>query len=465
MNKLIILAGIAYGLLSLIPHFNFQTNAFDMGIFNQTIQQYANGVLGPNTVRSVPILLADHLELLLFIFSPLYWLFGSYTLLIVQIAATLFGGYGVYLFVKNQLSTHQRGELIALTAAATFFMFFGLLTALAFDYHNNVVGIMFLPWMMYFSLRKKYVPYYFMLALLLISKENMGLISAFWGISLLFEKDHKAKLHGLITFLVSGIYVVASLKIIAALNTTGQYDHWQYSALGSSPTQALLYIITHPLATLGLLFNDPIKIKVWILLMLSGGIFVIGKPRYALLLIPIIAQKFLSDMPSFWGYAFHYSVEFAPIIAIGAALAIGTHIKNKRLQLLLLSGLLISNVVILTRIHFYNGESLSRLFTPTYYTGPSNKDTLVRALDFIQDAPSVSAQNTIVPHLKNRNIYLYPEVKDSNFIVLNSRDTNSWPLTATDIKAAIGSLQENTSYKKVFDEEEIMIFERLIKVP
>jgi len=171
---------ILYSIVSIVPHYNFQTTAWDLGIYNQAVYQYAHFTIAPNTIYEVPILLGNHFAILMLIVSPFYWLFGSYTLLIFQIIAILLGGLGVYLFIK--LKTQD--ILLAFGGLLIFYFFYGNYSALAYDYHNNVVGIMFLPWILYALEKKKITYYYILLGFLLLAKENLSLIALFLGLSL-----------------------------------------------------------------------------------------------------------------------------------------------------------------------------------------------------------------------------------------------------------------------------------------
>lgn len=444
---------VAYFLVSIVPHINFQTNAFDLGIFNQAIRQYSHLQIGPNTVRGVSNLLADHLEGILFLFAPFYWLFGTYALLLIQIASVILGALGVYLLVKRESKNNQ---WIALTALVVFLLFFGVFTALAFDYHNNVIGAMLIPWLLYFISSRKFRAYYLVLILFLLTKENMALISVFLGVSMMIFEDRKIKKHGLITFLASIAYFFVSLKIITYLN--GSYDHWPYASLGDSPLEALKFVLVHPIDALTLLVDDPSKIKMWLLILVSGGILAILKPKYFLLLIPVIGQKFFSNEPSFWGYTFHYSIEFAPIIAIGAVLFIAT-LKNKRFQRLSLVVLVFLNIAILTQVRFYNGDKIFRIFDADYYE-LSNREELSYVLDRLKNAESVSAQNTIVPHLKNDRIYLFPQISDSEYIALNLDDDNIWPFkNKQELIDELEKLKKNPKYLKIYESNSVYLFE------
>ncbi|MEK7547679.1 MAG: DUF2079 domain-containing protein [Patescibacteria group bacterium] len=449
-------AAIFYGLLSIIPHINFQTNAFDLGIFNQAIQKYASFSFGPNTIREVDTLLADHFELLLFIFSPLYHLFGSYTLLIIQILFSLFGAFGCYLLIHKETTN----KFLATSSLIIFLIFFGLITAIAFDYHNNVIGAMFIPWLFYTLKLRKIKLYYLILTLLLFSKETMPLIAIFFGIgTILFEKK-EVKKHGIITTIISVIYFFASLKIISYFNN-GTYDHLPYATLGNSPIEILQTIVYHPFQSLSMLFDNTVKIKMWILLLMSGGILTIFQPRYLLLMIPIIAGKFFSSEEVYWGFSHHYAVEFAPIIAISSILTIN-RLKKENIKKGLALVIIALNIIILSQIHLYNGDKISRIFDINYYKNPFRED-ISSALEIVKKADSVSAQNTFVPHLTNDKIYLFPKIDNSKYIILNINDKNIWPFKSQkELIEEIEKIDQNNNYRNIYESNGIKVLERKI---
>jgi uncharacterized membrane protein len=452
---ILLTTAVFYSLISIIPHINSQTNAFDLGIFNQAMQKYANFSFGPNTIREVPTLLADHFELLLFIFSPLYHLFGSYTLLIIQIIFALFGGLGCYLLIQKETNN----KFLAISSLIIFSIFFGLITAIAFDYHNNVIGAMFIPWLFYAIKLRKIKLYYLILALLLFSKETMPLIAIFFGIGTILSEKKDAKIHGIITTIISVIYFFASLKIISHFNN-GTYDHWIYASLGNSPMEAMQTIIYHPLQSLNMLFDNTVKIKMWILLLMSGGILTIFQPKYLILMIPIIAGKFFSSEEVYWGFSHHYAVEFAPIIAISSILTINKFKKEtikKGLALVIIA----SNIIILSQIHLYNGEKISRIFDMNYYKNPAKED-ISTALKIVGKADSVSAQNTFIPHLTNDKIYLFPKVNNSKYIILNINDKNIWPFKSQkELIEEIEKIDQNNEYRNIYESNGIIVYEQI----
>ena len=117
-----------YVLISLVNHYNFRTYALDLGLYTNALWDYAHFQWNDSGVfkQVNENLLADHFDLYLIIFSPFSYIFGSYTLLILQISFVLLGGAGVYRYfllsektkhyALSGLSRKRRGILISRSA-------------------------------------------------------------------------------------------------------------------------------------------------------------------------------------------------------------------------------------------------------------------------------------------------------------------------------------------------------------
>ncbi|MDB5234653.1 MAG: hypothetical protein JWR44_1646, partial [Hymenobacter sp.] len=139
--------GVAYALLALVNHYLFRTYAFDLGIFNQAAWGYAHLCLAPNTVVGMRNMFGDHFTITQPLWGPLYWLFGSYALLVVQIGMMLMGGYGAYRLHLLRTQNGQPGAALGLLVM--FLSTWGIYSALAYDYHDNILAAMLLPWLFY----------------------------------------------------------------------------------------------------------------------------------------------------------------------------------------------------------------------------------------------------------------------------------------------------------------------------
>ncbi|MBD3238588.1 MAG: DUF2079 domain-containing protein [Candidatus Moranbacteria bacterium] len=452
---------IIYCLISLINHYNFRTNAFDLGIFNQTVYHYAHGQIKPNTIRGVDNLLGDHFEFMLIFISPLYWIFKSYTLLVFQILMFFFGSLGIYLFIKLK----TRNIKLAFLASLLFYLFFGVYDALSFDYHNNAAGIMLLPWLLYFFASKRLKLYFLILVVFLLFKENLSLIAMFLGAGLFLFQPKRYKWVGFVTLVASLLYFILIIGLV--IPNLNQNQHYYYL----SPYQNQIWpqtfsakeLIKFILNFLIQLFNHPVKLRMWILFIFTGGLFVFFNKRLLLLLVPVLIQKFYSDQPNYWGHQFQYSVELAVIVPTSAVLFIYHYLyRYKILARSLAVFLIFSNCFILSRIHFYDQRQINLLFRSNHYQRPIQRSVLIQALSLIPEHASVSAQNTLVPHLANREqIYLLPQINQASFIIINLNDERVWPLVSQDDLVQLkNNLVNQNQYQTIFSQNQVYVFSR-----
>ena len=118
-------AGVLYCLISLVNHFLFKTYALDLGLYTHAMYDYMHFRIDDCSMfKDVPqCVLSDHFDLYLVLFSPLVYLFGTYTLLVVQIVAVLLGGWGVY----KLIGLYTDDDWMPLFASAAFLFSFGVI--------------------------------------------------------------------------------------------------------------------------------------------------------------------------------------------------------------------------------------------------------------------------------------------------------------------------------------------------
>ena len=442
--SIIISFAIIYSLISLVNHYTFRTFAWDLGIYNQALFDYAHFRFDFNTViqPSCGNLLSDHFELLMIIFSPLYYLFGSYTLLIIQIVAILFGGEGIYKYIE----LISNSKKLALAAMVQFFLFYGIYSALAFDYHNNVVGAMFVPWIFYFIIKENWGKTIFFFFLLLISKENMALwgFFIFMGMMIMFRKNKKKLVFTSILCFTSLLYFLIVVKwVIPSIALPGNdYLHFRYAALGKNISEALSTIITKPIYSFKLLFinslNIPegnyLKAELHLSILLSGGILLFYRPYYLLMLLPIYGQKLYCDLPMYWGLSSHYSIEFIPILTIGAFNIIYSINKQKIKKIITLLLIFFTAVVSAWTFSYktftcFNKEN-QRFYKKNHYKRNFDLNKAYTALNFIPKNADICAQNEFVSHLAFRKmINIFPFVDTSSYIFLSQDYASSYPIS------------------------------------
>lgn len=466
---------IIYALISLVNHYTFRTYALDLGLHNHALYDYSHFRFNYSLILQ-PLFeprnqLSDHFDLMVILLSPLVWIFGSWTLLIVQIAAILFGGFGIYKYFKNKTTNPS----LPLLAMFHFYSIWGIYSALSFDYHSNVMAAMFMPWYIYFFDKKDWNKTILFFILMIICKEITGLWLFFINIGLLihYRKQKEYRIKSLLFSIIAIAYFYSMIRfIIPALSPSGNnYIHFSFDALGKTPEDSINAVLRRFQYVISLLFESPnqgyfaIKTELHFYVLLSGGFALFYKPQFALMLISIYAQKLFHSDPTKWGINYHYSIEFVPVIT----LALFTWLcekninsnKQKRLAFIFTAISFVAGIASLDhRYSVYYDRSQACFFDDRHYKQPFNLTEIHRAINKIPALAKVSAGASLVPHLAMRDsIFCYPYIGNSDFIVLLKKGGSTFPQYPKEFKKSLLELSKDSMYVKVFDENELLIYQ------
>lgn len=467
--------GIIYALISLVNHYLFRTYALDLGAYTNALFDYRNFNFNDSLVfkENAENLLADHFDLYLILFSPLSFIFGTYTLLIVQIFFILLGGYGVYKYFDRFYTEIK----LAIPATLFYFMFFGVFAAVSFDYHSNVVAASLVPWFFYFVKQRKLIASGLMMLFLLISKENISLWMVFVCIGLLIEyrKDKRLlKFLGVCVVFCLTYFIVITAVIMPGLSNSGVYPHFNYSHLGNSQIEVIFNLIKHPVDAMQMLFinhtnhpnGDYVKLELHILVLLSGLPFLIRKPQYLIMLIPVYFQKLFHDNYIMWGVYGQYSIEFLPILAIGVFSVI-SDLKNQKWRKIAIVVILITTLGCTIRLMdntvMHNFKSRIRIYQSSHYQRSFDVKKVHEVLNSIPKEAIISAQSPFVPQLSLRDkIYQFPMIKDAEFIVF-STDEETYPMEKDEFNKKIFELENDSNWTYYFKSDKVNVLKKNMK--
>ena len=466
--------GAIYCSISLVNHYLFRTFAWDLGIRNNAIYDYAH-VRWNDCMLMQPQfenILSDHFTLITVLLSPLYWLFGTYTLLIVQIVFILLGGLGIYKYFTKFGSGSNPG----LWACIHFFSLWGIYSALSFDFHENVLAAMMLPWFFYYFRQEKWGLAVFFFSLILISKENMALWGVFIGLGLMLAhfRNRVKRKYSILFTLLAMLYFVGVVKgVMPALANEGRsYLHFKYAALGNGFSEALQTILTRPLYAFRLLFinhldvpiADGIKEELFYMVLCSGGVALLFRPQYLLMLVPIFAQKLYSDDIVKWGINYHYSIEFVPLLtfALFSLLNVIKKLLYKYLLMTVAMGFTLFSTIDTfdeRKSVWYKPERV-QFYTEGHYQRHFDVAQLHKVLREVPDTARVSALSPLVPHLAFRDyIYQFPLVADADYIVLLEQKS-TYPMSREQYLEEVGYYRESPEWVLIYDENSTLIFQR-----
>lgn len=468
----VIFFAVLYALISLPNHYYFRTSALDLGLYTNALYDYIRFQWNDSTVfMEIPQnLLADHFDLYLIIFSPLSLLFGTYTLLIVQIIAVIAGGYGIFRY----FSLVSENKWLPLLAMLHFFLFFGIFSAIAFDYHSSVVAAMILPWFFYYFRKENYKVSAILLLAMLISKENTGLWLFFVCLGLLFEYYRKRKAMGyLVIFAAFSLlwFLAVVFFIMPALSNEGIFPHFRYSVLGNDPVSFITAFFSDPIGSIGILFSNHlpfpygnfVKLEFHLFVLISGLYLLLFKPHFLVMLIPLYFQKMYHDNVWVWSVAHHYSVEFAPVMTIGVFSFIGSLKRADYLRLLsavVILGTLIATARLMDNTVIFTNKSMIRFYKADHYRRDYDTGMVRDALSLIPPDAVVSAQSGFLPHLALRdNVYMFPIIKDAQYILI-SQDENTYPLEKEVYIDTVKDLLTSPAWEFLVNQEGLWLVKR-----
>lgn len=428
-------AGVLFCLISLVNHYLFKTYALDLGLYTHFMYGYAH-FRHPDLFMlhmSPQSALSAHFDLWLVIFSPLSYVFGSYTLLIMQTAAVLFGGWGVY----KLIGLYTDDALMPLLASAMFFLSFGVIQALAYDYHSNVVSAMMLPWLLYEIKKGRFGWASLFAILLVIGKENLSLWLVFIALALVWDyrKDKKTLwwLLGYALF-AAAYFIVVNMVVLPRFGARGIM---RYEYLGDNYLEIAKTLLLNPGETLRVLFTntstfcrfDGVKAEFYVCALASGMLLTMLKPNYLLMLVPLVAQKMLATDGLLWGISAQYSVEFVPVLVVSSFLVL-LKLKKRGWRLALSLSLLVS--VVLTTFYttshprsFIFADQVC-VFQDRHYKQKKFDARFARELiQQIPDNAHVCASSMFVPHLALREQiedFAYNPSTEAEYVLVTTRE-------------------------------------------
>ncbi|MCD4769028.1 MAG: DUF2079 domain-containing protein [Bacteroidales bacterium] len=466
--------GLIYSLVSLVNHFLFRTYALDLGLYNHAVylfSRFTPAIYTLDITGNEMNFFATHWSPIIFLYVPFYYIFGSYTLLLIQVIAILAGGIGVYKYSQSK-GLDSRVSIIILIF---FYSIWGIFSALAFDFHNTVIAAMCLPWFIYFIDRGRKLQAGIFFLLIISAQENMALWMIFILVALLFpvsgQEKHMIRFKLILLILSLAWFIVSIEVLIPGLLPDEVPDQLtRYSHLGSSYGEILKNIVSDPVNTFKLLFINTtgspvysgIKSELHFMLLLSGGVALIFRPRYLIMLLPVYGQKLFSTDYALWGINYQYSIELVPLLALSVTEAI-LLIRNKRwrfISIIVITLVAMTATLIVTeqrQSKWYNRTN-ARFYHSEHYRSPYNRLEIMKGLDLVPENSIVSSSSELSPHLaKSAKLFLFPVINDAEYIVLLKNARSTYPLSTQEYLDSVSYIRDSGKYSVEYESEDLLV--------
>jgi uncharacterized membrane protein len=320
-------AGATYLITLALLHHRALGTGYDLGIYDQVVWNLAHGHAFLTTLVYETNGYYDHFEPILAMIAPVYWLMpDARVLLVIQALALALGSLPVYLYARRRQDALWPGSnLPALALTVAYLALPALHNANINDFHEVALLPPLLGFALYGLLTGQRRVMLVFLGLCLMVKEDVAVTALAIGIYiLLLQPRGFRRRDGLFIAIGALVWAVVVLRVFYPAVTRGMpypFVQRRYSWLGSSPTDALLGLVTRPLVVLQHLVQPP---KPWFLLQLFGPLLflpLLGWPVIGLAL-PVISYLMLSDYQPEWSIQSYYNPPLLPFLMFGLVTAV-----------------------------------------------------------------------------------------------------------------------------------------------
>ena len=480
MSVLVVAFVLFFSYLAIMRHMRLQSHGYDLGNYDQAIWNTAHGRpfeftnwRGKDEWFLQPTRLGMHVEPILLLIAPLYWLWEDVrVLLILQALVVGLGGVGIWLLARwkfgERVGTDSGGvraarwgqlfEWAALLMAAAFLLNTTFQWTVLGDFHGVTLVAGLAPFAFYFMLRQRYGWFLVFAVLIAATKEDMPLLVALMGLYILIFQGWRgsnsarrkdALLVGSLTF-IAGVawFVVAFFLIIPHFNSGGASPYFaRYQDILGAEGLTLTNIPKMIESSVGVIFSaESLQYVAGLLLpsaflaLFDWPILLIGAPSLAInLLSENTLQRFLGS---------HHAVSLATLVMVATVTGIVRFTTRGRDRRSLWGKLFpsrmrlrptsnwyfILTIIVLSItliVQYWNGATpLARAFT--WPTMTPHYRLAQRFFAQIPPDASVSVQQSLNPHLtQRRQITMLPFDASGEYLLIDL--TRDWPYSNPDL--------------------------------
>ncbi|MDP3724270.1 MAG: DUF2079 domain-containing protein [bacterium] len=455
---MLVVVSFFYTWVALANHTHFQTFAFDLGVYDQLIWKYSQGLPAVSSMLDNRPAFAIHFQPFFILLAPIFWLWNDVrALLIVQSVVLVAAAYPLFLLGRSIL----KHELLAASVAISYVFYFATQYTAFSDFHTDAFIPLFLAAAVLFAHKKRMIGYWVMVMLLLLLKEWVGFLMIAVGIVFLLQRrlfqGSGTILAGIFGFLIA--YWVMNQSSPAGQNTI----EFGFGELGRGPTDVIITLITKPWLAFQHLFLPTEKLSTIWSTIWPFGPFALLSPVWLLPILEQFGHRFYDlERPFRWGIGLHYSLPMGVLLGISTVYGLQ---RIPRKWFGWCAGILI--VLTICEIVIFRLPILS-LLKPQFYQEERWIADTRAALSMIPKDAAVATQNNLAPHLSHREkLYLLPIVGDAEYIAVDLHPGQSLYNFMTqsegEMRQMVSQLRESEDWSVIFEEGDALVLRRSIK--
>ena len=408
-----------FAALSVLRHEAFETGRFDLGNMVQAVWSTAHGhLLQVTNLHGAQISrLAAHVDPILVVFAPLWWIWPSPSLLLTaQALAVALGALPLFWLARK----HTGSERAALGFSLAYLLFPATEWMTLNEFHPVSLACPLLLFAIWYLDEDRLLPFACFAALAALTREEVPLVIA--GLGIWYAIGRRRWLAGG-TIAAAGVAAsaIAIQVVIPHFHGAESSFYGRYDAVGGSAAGIVRKAFTDPGRLLSVAFDHRGTHYLLNLLLPMAGLALLS-PLLLVALIPELALNLLSSVDAQSSIHYHYVAAEIPILFAAAAIGAG--------KLGRWAGTA-GTLVVLTAIlgNYWLGPIPLWRFVPGGQTFQaksahiSQHDRIAaRMLKLIPATAPVTATNSLGAHLSERKrIFSFPYLRDATWVIVDER--------------------------------------------
>lgn len=408
-----------FAALSVLRHEAFETGRFDLGNMVQAVWSTAHGHLlqVTNLHGAQSSRLAAHVDPILVVFAPLWWIWPSPSLLLTaQALAVALGALPLFWLARK----HTGSERAALGFSLAYLIFPATEWMTLNEFHPVSLACPLLLFAIWYLDEDRLLPFACFAALAALTREEVPLVIA--GLGIWYAIGRRRWLAGG-TIAAAGVAAsaIAIQVVIPHFHGAESSFYGRYDAVGGSAAGIVRKAFTDPGRLLSVAFDHRGTHYLLNLLLPMAGLALLS-PLLLVALIPELALNLLSSVDAQSSIHYHYVAAEIPILFAAAAIGAG--------RLGRWAGTA-GTVIVLTAIlgNYWLGPIPVWRFVPGGQTFQaksahiSRHDRIAaRMLKLIPATAPVTATNSLGAHLSERKrIFSFPYLRDATWVIVDER--------------------------------------------
>lgn len=457
---------------------------FDLGIMNQTVYNSFMAIKTGDWSRMLELTnpfgweqikrMAIHNDIILAPLALFYFLHaGPETLLVIQTVAVALGALALYRIGKIVLTGPRVNPWWPVLVVLAYLLYPPLERANIFDFHAVVLATPLLLFMFADWLEKRYWRSLLFLGLSLLTKEEVGLTAACFGLYVLWQERHRIKSvagairsapirYGLTVICLSlAWFGISMFVIIPYFRGSVHFALKYYGDFGDSPLRIIAGIIAHPRNLVPYLFR-PDTFTYFLFLLGPIDFFPLLAPPALLIALPELAINLLSSSWNMRLLIYHYTAVIHPWVFIAGLYGMKKLFgPNGQRRLLVAAVLLVSSVT----FAYLKGPlpfAREREIHPLKYPQAEARDIGLWASILKDERYRISSTGQLAPFLTNRRYFddFSSDYVDSDYVIVRKNEIFDYPEKNTLIPI-YQRLQKDDRFKIIYQRNNFVVYQKI----